>query len=67
MNKNHLKYICAELQLGAPSQTITRIYGSRGGSIIWKIKTKQGYYAIKQLSLEIDLTNEKMVNKYELI
>lgn len=66
MNQSHLKFICAELQLGLPTGTVTSIEGSRGGSFIWRVNTDKATYAIKQLAPAIDLKNEKMVAKYEL-
>jgi thiamine kinase-like enzyme len=66
MNQKHLQFICTELQLGLPRGMATRIYGSRGGSFIWRVNTEAGSYAIKQLAPIIDLKSEKIVTKYEL-
>ncbi len=66
MNQKHLKYICTELQLGSPIGIATNVFGSRGGSLMWRVNTEKGSYAIKQLAPVIDLKNEKMVTKYEL-
>ena len=55
MHEKHLKFICTELQLGPPQAASTRVYGSRGGSLMWRINTEKGSYAIKQLAPAIDL------------
>lgn len=66
MNQQHLNFICTELELGSFNENVTRIYGSRGGSFMWRVNTMNGSYAIKQLAPVIDLTNEKIIAKYEL-
>jgi len=66
MNENDLKFICTKLQLGSPAGVVTRVYGSRGGSFMWRVNTGKGSYAIKQLATAIDLESEKLVTKYEL-
>lgn len=66
MNQKHLEFLCAELQLDSPNAMATRVYGSRGGSFMWRVHTKNGSYAIKQLAPIIDLKNQKIVAKYEL-
>ena len=66
MNQNHLKYLCTEFQLGSPNGIPTSVYGSRGGSFMWRINTNKQCYAIKQLSPDIDLKSERIINKYEL-
>ena len=65
MNQEHLKFICRQLQLGS-SEAVTSVYGSRGGSFIWRVDTEKYSYAIKQLAPDIDLKNNKIVAKYEL-
>src|SRR5579863_10397196 len=66
MNQKHLKFICTELQLGSPEGAVTSVYGCRGGSFMWKVKTDKDSYAIKQLAPVIDLKNKKIIAKYEL-
>src|SRR5580658_7448697 len=66
MNQDHLKFICAELQLGSPKGVATSVYGCRGGSFMWRVNTEKGSYAIKQLAPVIDLKNERIITKYEL-
>ena len=66
MNLLHKKFICTEFELGTARGTATRIFGSRGGSFMWRVNTEKGSYAIKQLAPVIDLTSERMVTKYEL-
>ncbi|NNM59991.1 MAG: phosphotransferase [Legionellales bacterium] len=66
MNQNHLAIICMQLQLGSPKEMATRVYGSRGGSFMWRVNTEKESYAIKQLASVIDLKSEKIIAKYEL-
>ena len=66
MNQKHLHHLCDELQLGLPSIKVTSINGSRRGSLLWRVNTEKGIYAIKQLAPVIDIKNEKVVAKYEL-
>lgn len=66
MNKNHLNFICIQLQLGLPKDNVIQVYGSRGGSFMWRVNTTKGSYAIKQLASAIDLQSERMIAKYEL-
>ena len=66
MNQDHLKFICAELQLGSPDGVATSVYGCRGGSFMWRVNTEKGSYAIKQLAPVIDLKSERIITKYEL-
>ena len=66
MNHKHLQFICTEMQLGLARGAALRIYGSRGGSLMWKINTTNGSYAIKQLAPVIDLKSERIITKYEL-
>lgn len=66
MNPKHQTFICTEFQLGTPSGVPTSVYGCRGGSFMWRVNTKKGSYAIKQLAPVIDLKSEKIITKYEL-
>ena len=66
MNPTHLQFICTELQLGSPKGSVTSVYGSRGGSFVWRVRTDKASYAIKQLAPVIDLQSEKILSKYEL-
>lgn len=66
MNPQHLKSICATLNIGLPVSPVTSVPGCRGGSFMWHVNTDQGNYAIKQLSPAIDLANDSVVKKYEL-
>lgn len=66
MNHKHLQFICTEMLLGSTMGVATRIYGSRGGSLMWQVNTTNGSYAIKQLAPAIDLKSERIVTKYEL-
>ncbi len=66
MNQTHLEIICNDLKLGSPTEAPTSIYGSRGGSFMWKVNTDKASYAIKQLSPDIDITKQTVVAKYNL-
>jgi thiamine kinase-like enzyme len=66
MNESHLEFICNKLHLGSTIDTPISIYGSRGGSLMWRVNTDKKSYAIKQLSPDIDLTQQKMITKYNL-
>lgn len=58
--------MCTKFNLGSHEETMKKIEGSRGGSFIWRINTEKGSYAIKQLAPVIDLTDAKIISKYEL-
>ena len=66
INKKHLEIICSAYQLSCLPESVTQVLGSRGGSFMWRVNAETGSYAIKQLSPEIDLNNNKNINKYEL-
>jgi hypothetical protein len=66
MNHKHLQFICTEMLLGSTMGVATRIYGSRGGTLMWQVNTTNGSYAIKQFAPVIDLKSERIVTKYEL-
>lgn len=66
MNICDLEFIINKFQLGSLENGPIRVYGSRGGSLLWRIKNINGIHVIKQLAPCLDLSNEKMVNKYEL-
>ena len=65
MNHNHLIRICAEFNLGAPIGSPTRVYGGLLHSM-WKVDTDKSAFAIKQISKGIDLTNDKIIQNYNL-
>ena len=65
MNHNHLIEICANLNLGTPIESPIRVYGGLL-HIMWYMRTDKASYAIKQLSTDINLTNESVIKNYEL-
>ena len=65
MNHNHLMEICTSLNLGTPIESPTRVYGGLL-HIMWYLRTDKASYAIKQLSADINLTNESVIKNYEL-
>lgn len=66
MDHKHLQYICTKLQLGSAKEIAIRVYGGRGGHLMWRVATERGCYCIKQIAPDIDLKNEKNIAKYEL-
>lgn len=65
MNQTHLSEILNILNLGIPVAEPTRVYGGLLHAM-WKATTDKGSYAIKQLSQNIDLKDEMVINNYEL-
>lgn len=65
MNALHLSKLCNIFKLGTPLQVPQRVYGGLLHSM-WRLDTNKGSYAIKQLSKDIDLTNESIINNYNL-
>lgn len=66
MDQKHLKLICDQLNLGSYKNAPVRIYGGRGGHLMWRVETDAGIFCIKQLAPDLDINNEKIVTKYEL-
>jgi hypothetical protein len=66
MDLRHLQFICTKLKLGSSQGKAERVYGGRGGHLLWRVTTEKGSYCIKQLAPDIDLQNEKNIAKYEL-
>lgn len=65
MNQSHIKSLCLHFNLGLPKQEPERVYGGLL-HIMWRIETAKGTYAVKQLSQHIDLTDNSIVNNYNL-
>lgn len=65
MNNNHLIQICNHFDLGKPIGSPERIYGGLLHTM-WKVNTEESSYAIKQISKDIDLTNDKIIQNYNL-
>lgn len=65
MNQTHLKHVSQHFDLGTPTQAPTRVHGGLL-HIMWRLDTDKGSYAIKQLSKDIDLKNERVIKNYEL-
>jgi len=65
MNIKHLTTICMYLNLGTPIKAPLRVYGGLLHTM-WRIDINKASYAIKQLSQDINLTDEHVVNNYEL-
>ena len=57
--------ICAQFNLGVPIGSPTRVHGGLLHSM-WRMDTDKGSYAIKQISKDIDLTNDQIIQNYDL-
>lgn len=65
MNTNHLFNLCNHFGLGTTIRSPKRVYGGLL-HLMWHIDTDKGAYAIKQLSRDINLTDEGIINNYDL-
>lgn len=65
MNHDHLNHLSQHFNLGQPVKPPERVYGGLL-HIMWRLDTDKGSYAIKQLSKNIDLKNERVIKNYEL-
>jgi thiamine kinase-like enzyme len=65
MNQNHLKHLTQHFNLGHQKQTPERVYGGLL-HIMWHLNTDKASFAIKQLSKDIALTDQRIINNYEL-
>ncbi|MEK6733871.1 MAG: aminoglycoside phosphotransferase family protein [Pseudomonadota bacterium] len=65
MNHNHLIKICAGFNLGVPIRSPTRVHGGLLHSM-WRVNTDKAIFAIKQISKDIDLSNDKIIQNYNL-
>ena len=65
MNHNQLMALCNTFKLGTPLNEPKRIHGGLLHRM-WRINTDEASYAIKQLSQDIDLTNESIIKNYNL-
>jgi serine/threonine protein kinase len=62
---NQLNIICAQFNLGTPTGSPSRVYGGLLHSM-WKVDTDKAVFAVKQISKDIDLTNDKIIQNYNL-
>ena len=65
MNERHLKLLLSHFGIGAAVTTAKRIYGGLLHKM-YHVETDRGAYAVKELSKDIDLSNESIVKNYEL-
>ncbi len=65
MNKNNLTQICDHFNLGKLIDDPVRVHGGLL-HVMWKVNTDKASYAIKQISKDIDLTNDKIIQNYNL-
>src|SRR5438045_8545975 len=65
MNDGILRHLTQHIDLGMLQQAPERIFGGLL-HIMWRFDTEKASYAIKQLSKDIDLTNECVIKNYEL-
>ena len=66
MNDDHLKQLLVYYDIGSLSSDPIEVFGSRGGSRIWKVTNANSSYAIKQLSSDLDCSSQQVIKKYEL-
>ncbi|MFT4060267.1 MAG: aminoglycoside phosphotransferase family protein [Legionella sp.] len=65
MNITHLVSLCDVFKLGIPISEPERIHGGLL-HVMWRTSIEKASYAIKQLSLNIDLKNKAIVKNYNL-
>ncbi len=59
MNQNQITHICKIFDLGIPTARPKRIYGGLL-HLMWRIDTDKASYAIKELSKNINLKDQKI-------
>lgn len=65
MNQRSLELLCEHFDLGVYLQDPTRVYGGLLHKM-WRLETSCGVYAVKQLSPDINVTDESVIKNYEL-
>ena len=65
MNDRHLKLLLSHFGIGTAVTTPKRVYGGLLHKM-YHVETDKGTYAVKELSKDIDLSNESIVRNYEL-
>ena len=63
MNQNHLKSLCQHFNLGHQKQEPERVHGGLLHTM-WRLNTDKASFAIKQLSKDIDLTDDRVIKNY---
>ncbi|WP_045096279.1 phosphotransferase [Legionella fallonii] len=64
--KNYpIESICSYFKLGTPIKPPTRIYGGLL-NIMWRVETDKNIYAVKQLSRDINLSDNHIIENYNL-
>lgn len=64
-DKNHIDAICHHFKIGVPIEAPTKVSGGLL-HLMWRVDTDKSSYAIKQLSKDIDLQNDRIIKNYEL-
>ncbi|MCS5711939.1 phosphotransferase [Candidatus Berkiella aquae] len=62
---NFIEAVCVHFSLGKLIKPPQRVYGGLL-HVMWRVDTDKASYAVKQLSKDINLTNERVVKNYEL-
>jgi thiamine kinase-like enzyme len=65
MNPSHIATLCDEFNLGFITGEASQVHGGLLHQM-WRIDTKEGCFAVKQLSPNIDLKKKNIVDNYEL-
>lgn len=64
MSHNDLVHLCNKFEIGPPLSPPKRVFGGLLHTM-WRLDTAKGSYAIKQLSEDIQLTDERIVKNYD--
>jgi thiamine kinase-like enzyme len=62
-NSRHISTLCSRLDLGSPSEKLSRVYGGFHHEM-WRLDTGHGSYAVKQLCSDSDVRNPVTVRHY---
>lgn len=65
MNNHQIESICSHFNLGMPIKPPQRIYGGLLHTM-WQLQTEKNIYAIKQLSRDINLSDNHIIENYNL-
>ncbi len=66
MNREHLRYIARKYAINLDTDQASPVLGGRSGHLMWKIFGDGQNYAIKQLDPSLDVTDSKVLDRYEI-
>ena len=64
-NPQHLERLCAALDIGSPTAALAAVAGGYHHRM-WRLESRRGTYAIKQLSVDADVSNADTVGHYNV-